>query len=193
MLLSLFFIDDISSCFFLNQLYRQTLQNSSTRWWIELLKFLTYLHVYCPCYFMSQGHSAGLFNLGNTCYMNSTIQCLHSVPELKSAIVRWVTLHVRLAGWIWHFKLTDTFAFMLLKSFGWTFCVGILNQEEEMIWITLHICWLLQLAICLTSSIKPQSLLHQCSFGWYHSFMNVLFGLCDFTFSPALICFRFQG
>lgn len=34
---------------------------------------------------------AGLVNLGNTCYMNSTVQCLRAIPELKSGLLRYQT------------------------------------------------------------------------------------------------------
>ncbi|KAH7283816.1 hypothetical protein KP509_34G025000 [Ceratopteris richardii] len=41
----------------------------------------------------SLGHTAGLLNLGNTCYMNSTVQCLHSIPELKSSLQKLIKEH----------------------------------------------------------------------------------------------------
>jgi ubiquitin carboxyl-terminal hydrolase 14 len=33
-------------------------------------------------------YGAGLENLGNTCYMNSTLQCFYGVEELRGALTR---------------------------------------------------------------------------------------------------------
>lgn len=37
----------------------------------------------------TKAYGAGLANLGNTCYMNSTVQCLYSVPALHDALARF--------------------------------------------------------------------------------------------------------
>ena len=31
----------------------------------------------------------GLKNLGNTCYMNSTVQCLYRIPELRQSLAAY--------------------------------------------------------------------------------------------------------
>ena len=38
---------------------------------------------------------AGLQNLGNTCYMNATIQCLKTVKEFKEALLRYEQSRVK--------------------------------------------------------------------------------------------------
>jgi ubiquitin C-terminal hydrolase len=33
----------------------------------------------------------GLVNLGQTCYLNSSLQALRQIPQLKSAFTQWVS------------------------------------------------------------------------------------------------------
>lgn len=59
----------------------------------------------------------GLTNLGNTCYMNATVQCLRSVPELKTALRRWLSFFNPLSMWT-EISLARAEVFLHLQVLG---------------------------------------------------------------------------
>lgn len=79
----------------------------SPRSTMKLNLCIPYLHVvlylemnqcHCECCHCQMELPCGLTNLGNTCYMNATVQCLRSVPELKTALRRSFLLLLLFVG-----------------------------------------------------------------------------------------------
>lgn len=73
-----------------SELKKNNIQCSHYRFVVYYLFILTLLAVESFYFCFQMELPCGLTNLGNTCYMNATVQCLRSVPELKTALRRWV-------------------------------------------------------------------------------------------------------
>lgn len=141
-------------------------------------------------WYLLQGHSAGLLNLGNTCYMNSTVQCLHLVPELKSALIKWVVSFPGGKKAKAKRNYTTVFSICVNYCFAINLCVsGIPLLLEATMWIRLLIHLLLQHANFSMILIEVSSQWHQCNFWLYWHFFSVsLFCLNFWVKFTANIC-----
>lgn len=82
---------------------------------------------------------AGLENLGNTCYMNATLQCLSYLPILAEHFLRGRYLEVGVYAFAW--------ATLPLDIHGGRFDLALLHHAKLLLCAVTGCCWISQVRV----------------------------------------------